>query len=191
MGAKPRIRTPENAQKICDLLAEGFTLRQVAKELNCDASAITTWVREDNDFAPQYARAMDLRWERMAEEIQEISDEGTNDWMEREGLTTANHEHISRSKLRVDTRKWLLSKMMPKKYGDRLVHAGDPDAPLKTETAVEVRVAAVREMLDAAYGEDGKAPQALPPASAPKQIASNIIDLQPETRSLSIRGSGK
>lgn len=63
---------------------------------------------------------MDLRCERMAEEIQEISDDGSNDWMEREGITVADHEHIQRSKLRVDSRKWLLSKMMPKKYGDRV-----------------------------------------------------------------------
>ena len=83
--------------------------------------------------------------------------------------------------------------------------ASDPDNPLKTTVSVEVRVAAVRAMLDAAYGEDGKntnqcyiapvyddpgAPQALPQASEPKQITSNVIDLQADVRGgLPIRGS--
>jgi len=178
------IRNAQNADLICTRLSEGFTLRQIAKELHCTSGAISIWVREDDLFAKQYARAMELRCERMAEEIQEISDD---DYIGPDGR--ADSALVQQARLRVDSRKWLLSKMMPKKYGDRVVMAGDPDAPLKTETSVEVRVAAVREMLDAAYGEDGKAPPALPKASAPKQIASNIIDLQPDTRSLSHRGS--
>lgn len=60
----------------------------------------------------------------MAEEILEIADDGTNDWMMRQGENgvalepIVDHEHISRSKLRVDARKWLMAKMQPKKYGD-------------------------------------------------------------------------
>lgn len=125
IGNRVAIRNPETADLICERIAEGFTLRQIAKEIGCTSAAITTWAREDDGFATRYARAMDLRCERMAEEILEISDDGSNDWMEREiaegvTATVADHEHIQRSKLRVDSRKWLMAKMMPKKYGDRV-----------------------------------------------------------------------
>ncbi len=64
-----------------------------------------------------------MKW---AEEIVDIADDATNDWMERrneEGgvsAVVADHEHISRSKLRVDSRKWIASKLLPKVYGDKL-----------------------------------------------------------------------
>ncbi len=60
----------------------------------------------------------------MAEEIQDIADDGTNDWMEVNGREVTgwkeNGESIQRSKLRVDTRKWLMAKMKPKRYGDAI-----------------------------------------------------------------------
>jgi hypothetical protein len=59
----------------------------------------------------------------------EISDDGRNDWMQRRGNDERggwelNGEHIQRSRVRIDTRKWLLSKMLPKVYGDKSEVAG-------------------------------------------------------------------
>jgi hypothetical protein len=147
------IRTAENAGLICERLSEGWTLRQVARDLDCKASAIINWVESDEIFRERYTRAMERRWERMSEELQEIADEGTNDWMEREGIAVPDHEHIQRSRLRVDTRKWLLSKMMPKKYGDRTVLAGDPENPVHVATTIEDKRAEAKALLDQAFGE--------------------------------------
>ena len=74
----------------------------------------------------------------MADEILEIADNGANDWMERQGEKDAgwqaNGENLQRSRLRVDTRKWLLSKALPKFYGEKLAIGGDKDMdPIKTE----------------------------------------------------------
>ena len=93
-----------------------------------------TGERDDPEFAVRYARAMELRCERMAEEILEIADDSSNDWMEREGLIVPDHENVQRSRLRVDSRKWVLSKLMPRKYGDRVTQeiTGDANAPLIT-----------------------------------------------------------
>jgi hypothetical protein len=59
----------------------------------------------------------------MADELMEIADDGRNDWMERHGEEDpgwqVNSEHIQRSRLRVDARKWTLSKVLPKIYGDK------------------------------------------------------------------------
>ena len=95
-----KIRTINNAERICALLAEGYTLRQIARELSFrSASAIVNWANEDTAFRERYAGAMELRCARMAEEILEISDNASNDWMEREGLTVPDHENVQRSRL--------------------------------------------------------------------------------------------
>jgi hypothetical protein len=72
----------------------------------------------------------------MAEEMLEIADDAKNDWMERqddEGGNIGwrlNGDHVQRSRLRIDTRKWLASKLKPKKYGDKLELGGDDNSPL-------------------------------------------------------------
>lgn len=83
------------------------------------------WIRTNNEFREQYTRAKEESADALFDEIQDIADDGTNDWMTietRDGYEkeVVNHEAIARSKLRVDTRKWMASKMKPKKYGDRL-----------------------------------------------------------------------
>jgi hypothetical protein len=82
------------------------------------------WMRTHPEFKEQYAGAKEDQADALAEEIIDISDDGTNDWMERENKDgqligwEANGEHIQRSRLRVDSRKWLASKMKPRMFGD-------------------------------------------------------------------------
>lgn len=87
-------------------------------------SLVVTWVKEDPAYAEQYARAKEVQAHLMAEEILEIADDGTNDkkMVGKEGqeYEVTDQEVIGRSRLRVDSRKWLLSKMLPKVYGDKL-----------------------------------------------------------------------
>src|SRR5690606_9867730 len=77
-------------------------------------------------FSEQYTRAREIQAETLVDEILEISDDGSNDYMQRiseDGGVTGwreNGEALARSKLRVDTRKWVASKILAKKYGDRL-----------------------------------------------------------------------
>ena len=79
-------------------------------------------------FAAQYARARDAQAEFWAEQLLDVADDGSNDWMERNDPDNPgwdlNGEAVARSRLRVDTRKWLLSKVLPKKYGDKLEVTG-------------------------------------------------------------------
>ena len=149
-----RIRNPATAEFICIKIADGWTLRQIARDLDCSASKITDWRREDEMFAAQYARAKEAQAERFEDEIKEIADEGTNDWYVREGVEAPDHEHISRSKLRVDTRRWLMSKMLPKKYGDKatteLVGAGGGPVELAVLTAAE-RAERAAALIDDAF----------------------------------------
>lgn len=117
----------ETAQAICDLLAEGIPLHQICKRegMPCE-STVRAWNLDDvGGFSAMYARARQLGYERLAEEILDISDDSSGDVMiDKDGNELTDHERIARSKLRVDSRKWLLSKMLPKTFGDRLAHTG-------------------------------------------------------------------
>jgi len=89
-------------------------------------STVRNWVLDDREgFSAQYARAREIGYMTMADELLEIADDGKNDWMKRNGEgSQLNGEHVQRSRLRVDTRKWLLSKALPKVFGDKITHEG-------------------------------------------------------------------
>lgn len=126
-AGRPTDYTPEIAQAVCLRLAEGESLRSICRDEGMPPKGtILRWIGIHAEFRDQYAQAKFDGAEALAEEMFEIADDGSNDWME---LTDkddnpygykANGEHIQRSKLRIDTRKWYLSKIMPKKYGDKI-----------------------------------------------------------------------
>ncbi len=129
MGDKGRPTTynQEIASEICGRMANGESLRSVCRSDDMPAmSTVFLWVSKHESFSEQYKLAMASRADAMFEEILDIADDGQNDWMEKQGKEgesigwVLNGEHVQRSRLRVDTRKWALSKMMPKKYGDKI-----------------------------------------------------------------------
>lgn len=128
---RPSGFSQELAHKICALLAEGMTLRQVCKGPGMPhSSTVIKWALEDREgFYQHYAKAREIGYMQMADEIIDIADDGSNDWMEREGRDITNGEALNRSRLRVDTRKWLLSKALPKIYGDKLTAKLEQDQP--------------------------------------------------------------
>ena len=130
---RPHFYTQELADEICRRLAEGESLRSIARTSGFPAeSRIREWSLDAaHPFAAQYARARATGYQKMADEILEIADDSNGDLIERaDGVLTVDHEHIQRARLRVDTRKWILSKMLPKVYGDKFQVGGDGGAPL-------------------------------------------------------------
>lgn len=120
-GGRPSTYTQELADKICEEIALGSSLRTVLTGDDMPAmSAVFRWLREHEEFREQYARATEERTEAMSEDILDIADDGTNDYMETDKGTQYNGDSVQRARLRVDTRKWLMSKMKPKKYGDKI-----------------------------------------------------------------------
>lgn len=123
---RPSGYTQTLADDICEKLATGQSLRSVcrAEDMPCAAS-VFKWLRTHPDFAEQYTRAKQESADALAEDLLEIADDGTNDWMDVEygkGNTkrVIDKEAVQRSHIRIETRKWLMSKMKPKKYGDKL-----------------------------------------------------------------------
>lgn len=125
---RPTDFSDELAASICFEIAEGRSLRSVCRDKGMPhMSTIFRWLGEKDKatFKEQYARACEERTEAMAEDILDIADDGTNDYVTRstndgDEYQVVDKDNIQRSRLRVDTRKWLMSKMKPKKYGDKI-----------------------------------------------------------------------
>ena len=98
------------------------------------APTVRLWVLNNVDgFSKRYEEARRLLAEHWADEIVDISDDATNDFIETpDGKERVNTDHIQRSRLRVDTRKWLLGRIVPNIYGDKvdLNHGVQPKNPL-------------------------------------------------------------
>lgn len=132
--ATPKPYDAELGAEICDRLVDGESLRKICLSDHMPAaSTVFKWLAENADFAEQYARARDAQADALADEILDIADDGSNDWMaehdEKNG-SDYNGDAVARSKLRVDARKWIAAKLKPKKYGDRQLVGSDPDNPL-------------------------------------------------------------
>lgn len=122
-GGRPTKYSKRIADMICIRLALGSSLNALCKQkIYPSKSTVFKWLLEIPEFSDNYRRARELQQESNLEEIVEIADDGTNDWMEKlnkEGEIigwTLNGEHVQRSKLRVDTRKWIMERMAAKKY---------------------------------------------------------------------------
>ena len=122
-NGRPSKYTDKLADKICQMIAEGQSVRSIcAKKDMISMQTFFRWLRENDKFREQYARACEERSYMHAEDIIEIADNATNDYMEKlegDGYIF-NSENVQRSRLRIDTRKWLMSKLNPKVYGDKL-----------------------------------------------------------------------
>jgi hypothetical protein len=144
---RPSDFTQEIAAKICAEMADGNSLRTICRSADMPAaSTVYLWLIAHKDFSEQYTRACEDRAHAMAEEALEIADDGERDYGQKddEGVPIFNSEHVQRSRLRVDTRKWFASKLAPKKYGDKVTqeHMGPDGGPVQTVT--EIRRTIVR-----------------------------------------------
>ena len=150
-------RTPEVETRIIEGLCDGIPLRELCRQDGMpNWRTVYDWIAEDAELAARIAHARELGFDAIAEDILDIADDGTNDWVERkrnDGSTAVviDSEHVQRSKLRIETRLKLLAKWAPKKYGDKqIVDIGNKEGEtLQVESKVvdPMVLAAVTEAL--------------------------------------------
>lgn len=141
---RPTDYTQETALSICERIADGESLRSIclADEMPSKAT-VFRWLTLHAVFRDQYAHAREAQADSLADEMLDIADDGSNDWMERSekkgGGWEENGEAIGRSRLRLDARKWIASKLKPKKYGEKLTSelSGLDGGPLQVVHKVE------------------------------------------------------
>lgn len=135
--ARPSIFTQELADLICERIAEGESLRKICSSDDMPNKAtVFRWLASDQTFSDQYARARESQADTLADEILDIADDGANDrYVDENGNERTDQDVIARSRLRVDARKWIASKLKPKVYGDKVENTvkGDKDSPLVVE----------------------------------------------------------
>jgi hypothetical protein len=146
---RPSDYSAQIAETICGRLASGESLRAICEtEELPDKSTVFRWLASNTDFRDQYARAREIQAETLVDEILEISDDGRNDYMASQGegedtlAYRLNGEHVQRSRLRVDSRKWFASKVAPKKYGDKVTQevTGPEGGPVQIQRIERVIV---------------------------------------------------
>jgi hypothetical protein len=126
--AKPKRDKDAICQSVLQGMRDGLSAFKACQAAGVPQSTFNRWVDADVKLAEDYAHAREDLIERIASEVMELADsevpetgEGKKDW-----------QAIQKHKLQVDTRKWLLSKLAPKKYGEKLEVSGDPSNPLVT-----------------------------------------------------------
>ncbi len=137
-AGRPLDYTKEMGDHICELVSStGYGLLKLTKlfpELP-DKMTINRWRHRLPEFRAQYAQAKVEQADILAEECLEIADDDTHDVKinHETGEEYCNTEFIARARLRVDTRKWLASKLLPKQYGQ---HAEEKEPQDKSVIAM-------------------------------------------------------
>jgi hypothetical protein len=130
MANKPTKQGSPERTKLADAvlanMETGMSCWKACEKAGVKNSTFMLWVSQDSALAESYARARENYVERIAQEVMELSDvdvgetpDGRKDWAA-----------VQKHKLQVDTRKWLLSKLAPKKYGEKIEISGDKESPL-------------------------------------------------------------
>lgn len=100
-------KSKANADRIFADMQEGKSLRQICRENGWPHSTVLAWLGKE--FSDQYAQAQEQRADYYFDEMIEIADE-----------VPADKNAIAAARLRIDTRKWIMGRMNPKKYSDRV-----------------------------------------------------------------------
>lgn len=127
-------------KSIISQIENGASLRSCLRKDNMpDSTTFYKWIDEDDKKSVQYERSVELRSEFLFDEIIEIADKQGEDVTEdKDGNRVINHNIVQRNRLQIDARKWALSKMIPKKYGDKLDMTSGGDKIQNNDIKIEI-----------------------------------------------------
>jgi hypothetical protein len=126
---------------VCIEIEKGRALRNILKDENMPStSTFYQWLDSNSDKAKQYARATEIRADIIFDDILNIADDNVNDTYTVEGVELTNHDVIQRSRLRIDARKWVLSKLNPKKFGDKTDITSGGEKIQSSPTTIQVEI---------------------------------------------------
>jgi hypothetical protein len=137
------------AERILERMANGETATAICRDLDMPKyHVLKRWERDDEDFSRRYDIARKQCCEYHTDEIIAIADDSTNDYIERTRADGTpymayNREHVERSRLRVDSRKWNASKILRHVYGEKA------EVDLRTPDGINVKVEERNALIDA------------------------------------------
>ena len=145
---RPSLFTTELGDEICNRIADGKSLRAICDEADMPHKAtIFRWLsaEQHKDFCKQYARARDVQADVIFDEMLDIADTpvvGLKTTSKPTGVETVEGDMIDHRRLQIETRKWLIGKMAPKKYGEKqqIEHASPDGGPITLEALIMARI---------------------------------------------------
>lgn len=153
---RPSKYTPEIAQEMCNLLAEGIPLREICRREGFPAwRTVYDWMVRDDEavaagggvgLSASIARAREIGYDALAEQCLMIADtpqmgrrtvysSGAEE--DEDSMTVTEEDMLGHRKLQIETRLKLLAKWDPKRFGDRVQLAGDADQPIKIQAETQ------------------------------------------------------
>lgn len=132
-AGRPSVFSQEIANSILERIADGESLRSICCDEGMPAkSTVFGWLADSayEDFRTKYTLAREVQADSLVDEMTDIADDGTNDWMGKKSNDgdvigwQENGEALRRSALRISARQWIAAKLRPKKYGDKVALAG-------------------------------------------------------------------
>lgn len=135
---RPSMFTEDLGDAICARITAGESLRSICMDdAMPETVTVFRWLRQHADFCSNYTRAREEQADTLADEIVSIADERDGKAIMADGAEVAvvfDSTAVARNKLRVEARKWVAAKLKPRKYGERVQVANDPDNPMPTPT---------------------------------------------------------
>lgn len=122
-GGRPSSYCPKTSGIICKRIAEGESLNTICKDKGIpNAETVRKWLHDFPEFLGNYARAREQQADHYADEMVDIADNATD---------------TNKARLQIDARKWKASKLLPKKYGDKLdITTRDETPPVTREDMI-------------------------------------------------------
>lgn len=105
---------------IDELSGSSEGLHHICKRHGISHVSFYAWINQNEEWLNKYTRARDIQADYLADQIIEIADDSAHDTIHTENGEMENKEWVNRSKLRVEARKWIASKLKPKKYGEKI-----------------------------------------------------------------------
>ncbi len=121
---EPKVGRPSDYSKelsdmICSQLAQGISLRTICESEDMPSrQTVFSWMRLNKEFLDQYARAKEESADAMNEELMQLGDLALSEAKAED--PKISNAVVSAVKLKADNMKWMMSKMKPKKYGDKI-----------------------------------------------------------------------
>ena len=157
---RPTRFTPELGEKICELVACGWLMKEAARHFGIAPETVCRWVVKHEAFRGAYAVARVQLTEIWAEEMIEFADDASRDYTtDKHGNRVFNSENVHRARLRIDARKWQMARLNPRLWGDRQQVDLKTDCSHMTEAA---RLQKVHELIGLV--EDIKRGPEMPPS---------------------------
>jgi len=140
---RPSIYSEALVKELCIQLMLGDTLTAICKREGMPSiNTVARWLadNEHESFWESYARAREIQAELMGDRMRDVAADASNDtYVDETGRVCANHAAVSRSRLIIETDKWLMSKLYSKRYGERVTqeHTGTVEITAITRTIVD------------------------------------------------------